>query len=79
MKNLVNFMKRNSKLLLVAYCVLTTFTIAFLIHKVVTQKCERTQLEITEEYVQKLDEISKADSRSDIDSLLLQLYGFKSK
>lgn len=37
-----------------------------------------TESEISEEYVEKVKEISNAETKDDVDSLLLELYGFSS-
>lgn len=40
---------------------------------------EPTTVEIKEKYVQEIKEISEADNKHDIDSLLLKHFGFKSE
>ena len=47
--------------------------------KLLTKECEEVNIpEIQKEYVEKIKEITHADS-NDVDSLLLELYGFESK
>ena len=80
MIDLKNFIQRNSVIFTTIYIVVSLFIIGFLIYKVYTPDCETLPEEIVIQKIhrEKINEINNAEDRATIDSLLYELYGFKS-
>jgi len=81
MKSLKNFITSNSVIFITIYVVVTLFVIGLLSYKLIAHKCEpvKSEILIQNKYREKIKEIDSADDRATIDSLLYELYGFKSK
>lgn len=78
MKSLGTFIKNNARIIVTIYIVSSLFTIILLTRRIILHECQRTQIEINEELKTKIEKIDDAETRHDIDSLLLELYGFES-
>ena len=65
---------------LIIYALVLTFGFIGLIVKYYNYECPEPNIpEITEANQKKINEINDAQTKDDIDSLLLELYGFKSE
>jgi len=80
MKDLINFIRRNSTIFITLYTVLLIVTIVILSVKLKGKDSDKLPPEILilKQYREKITEIDKAEDRATIDSLLFELYGFRS-
>ncbi len=81
MRDLKNFIQRNSAIFVTIYVVVTLLVIGLLSYKLIYNKCKPVKNEIIlqNEYREKINEINGAEDRATVDSLLLDFYGFSSK
>ena len=65
---------------LIIYSIIVSFVMILLIVMYNSHQCPKLETPVLQEkYINEIKKISNAENKTDIDSLLLEYYGFKSK